>query len=342
MRLNTPKWLQKENQTMEFGKTKLGLLAFAGAFAMGSVANAASITSLTEFSGDVGGGVGTFNSASDDDIERLIVDLNKDGLLDVGDVVEGYLNMNNLNGTNIGGGTANSEWSAMFRIEVTGKLEVGGPGSGVFQMTFGPTSTWAEADAFLGTTGNTKNAMVLFWEDSTPDIDLTSTAGVDATPTTATNGAEFWALGFTDPAAASHVSGGSIVSTNGEGWVSDPGSDDFSLGLAVSVGSEIGASNFGVNRVSTDGIAGGWLLEEQDLGPITSLLLGGSSTDSVEFIGSSSVRGVIGSKAEGSTFGATSNTDFAFKAIATPLPAAALPGLAMLGGMGVFASRRRK
>lgn len=272
------------------------------------------------------------NEASDENAENLVFDANQNGALDVGDVVQGVINMNTLNstGANLGGSTGNSEWSGIFRLQVTGKIDNGDD----FTFTFGPDSNFAHADAALGTTNNSSNALAVMWDDTSPDADFhDSVAEAEAT---SSNGDLFWALGFTNPSEASRVEAGAVVSDNGEGWVGT-GGEDFTSAAGVSPGTTIGSSNFAVNRVDDIGLANNLLpLVDQELGDVLAAILGADVSDAAQILGSSELRGAEGRLASAG-FDAGSNTNFT--AVTVPTPTAASAGLLLLG-MVVLRRRR--
>ncbi len=274
------------------------------------------------------------NEASDENAEILAVDGNQNGSLDVGDVVQGVFNMNTLNstGANLGGTTGNSEWSGIFRLKVTGKIDNGDD----FTFTFGPDSGFTQADTALGTSGNSLNAMALMWDDTTPDADFRT--DVATAESTASNGDFFWALGFDDASAASHVESGSVVSDNGEGWVGT-GGEEFTAAAGVSPGNVIGLANFAVHRVDSTGLANNLQpLTEQELGAFLAGVLGADATDTADVLGSSELRGADG-QLRTAGFDAGSNTNFT--AVTVPTPTAASAGL-MLLGLAMFRRRRNR
>jgi hypothetical protein len=184
---------------------KLTTLVSASMLAMGTV-EAATITSLI---------LPGINTASDQDAE-YIIDRNWNGIpygqadsnagvLDVGDSLRGFVNLNTLNsaGGNIGGTTANNEWSGVFQAVLTAKTCSGTNCSYVFA----PDPAFA-ADLSGGIGAATglapgTGAMIVLFEDATHDAALEFSDPAPAVPP----------LGPDDGGSAAGTTGGALVGT---------------------------------------------------------------------------------------------------------------------------------
>lgn len=156
-----------------------------------SAANATSVNSVV---------AGQDNLLSDNSAESLINAGNSsDTIVDVGDRLRGILNIGtveNSNGnTNLGSAGVN-ELTAIFDITVMSKS----CGTGGLNCTFefGPTASFQAELAAWGFSYGGSDAMIAFFEDSTPDYDR----GAGGVPTiaaaeaTATDGNAYWLFGL--------------------------------------------------------------------------------------------------------------------------------------------------
>lgn len=284
----------------------------------------------------------TLNLASDNDAQYLAIDLNADGSLDVGDVLRGVIDINTLNSTpaNVGGLTGNSEWSAIFSLEVTA-IAPPIPGGPPYAITFGPEAAMAGAAGWLATLDPTGpiapvGTIIRFYEDPTPDDDFTTslavafdTAGPSYVGGAVPTASAFWDLGFTGAGTPPGVG-------PAEGWVAGP-SVAITPAAGVNPGSVIGTSNFAVSLLAN---YTGYGIVPQPLDPVTASILGWTAGTTADVIGSSAVRGALASTAAAG-FHADSDASMTF--LAVPLPVAVWPGMVMLGlvGVGRFRSWRR-
>ena len=200
---------------------KIGFATFGLAFAFAISANAASVTSLWD--------LGVLNTASDDDVERIIEGPGGGtsipgrpaavGQVDIGDVLAGIGNINTLAppspGDAVGGTSGVNEWTIEFSIIVHGKSFVGpgfdgvaGTGDDVWNFSFAPDPAF---EAIHGS-----GAMAVFYEDPTPDVTFGS-GTIAGDTASATNGSLFWVLGFTgsmvDPGGGASDTDGDEVTT---------------------------------------------------------------------------------------------------------------------------------
>ena len=304
-------------------------------------AQAASISDLIR----AGEGNAGENTLVDDNREYLIDNVQLDnvvGQIDVGDSLRGHAIWTKLNGSPLGNQTLNNEFTSVFQVMVTDKVEVR---PGEYRFTYGPDPSFSEAAA-LGLDGS---AMMIFYEDASPDAaldydDPTAPLGVNLpddgttfTPgsedvgsghyaheeafiQTAADGEYFWALGFTGAEVD-----GVATAAEGEGWISDDAHTDNMFDFFdVDSGNDLASSNFSLNRTLTDGRVGtGENLTLRDRESFV------DSSFSVEFNGSSTMEGV---RNELTAFEASSQSTLTFAAI--PLPPAIWMGIVMLSGLG--------
>lgn len=347
------------------------VLAFAGS------AQAAEVVDFAYLDGT------TQNDADDVDYEFLEkgfqggVKNSASTTIQIGDLIRGVIVFDQFNGVGLGDKV---QWAGMFSlkvIDIVNKQDLisgvgDGDGNDTGDIIFGPdpgffnsanTNTFLNFDTDLGTAGiqlpdgpnlgTNENVMVRMWQlnsggDYTPGI---STSG-DKTVAyrNFSQGDFFWDLGFSDPDAASHNSGGTIVSTNGEGWVARA---DSNLDGSIT-GSEAGNLEFGViGGIDPDFIIGqgrfslsvinsgvwGVPLILQNLGTGLTSWLGAASDAQGYVLGYSNV---VGGNATATSAGFMAKSDSNFTFLALPLPAAAWPGLGLLLALGAFRFRRRR
>jgi len=314
------------------------------------IADAALVAALTWGAGAQGATVanlltpgitpaGQVNTIHDVTLEYLQTDLNSNGLLDVGDVIAGYINFGQILvpaqvGLGIPSGALNNdELTGMFQIKVTGKTAV----TGGFSFTFGPDPN------FMGQ-GAGGGAMAALYSqgpglgNGPANSNLTTTITRAGAQSESTDGALFWLLGFKNPSAASHLVGSNVVSNDGEGWTAI-GGDAINL-LSVSPGTQVGKANFTVNVLPSAGIGNSLNLKPQTLDPITLLLLGGSAGQTAQIVGSSTISGTRNLTGQ---FAADATTDITILLAPTvPLPSAFWGGLVLLSGVGLMEWKRRR
>lgn len=295
---------------------KKGILAAAVAVALagfGVSAKAATVASLIATDG-------TYR-ATDSDREFVINRVGSNPqVIDVGDSLRGIFYMdkleftdlaNNTSLTHLGAPSTNDEWTGVFQVMVTSKVAVS---PGVFNFTFGPDPTFAEAAA-VGTAGK---AMLVMYDDAVQNVNLNG--GTIASRTaTATDGTYFWSAGFTGAPVAGAATPGA-----GQGWIATGGDD---VSAVINSGAILGSANFGITRVKGSTVGAG---DANPLVPLTSPFFGYGST----FVGSSTIqgRGFVNTP-----FDLTSLTSFTF---AVPVPAAVWSGLGLLGILAASRVRR--
>jgi hypothetical protein len=304
-----------------------------------------------------------YNSAHDNNAEILLNSkgsVDTDGFLNVGDVIIGAINFNQLNSStaNLGGLTGNSQWSGVFALEVKDLRNVSGAGTYAEKadIIFG---AWSGLDAFLNnsstgldidsSTSGIQNpdgpsvasgTIGRLWENSTSTVDFETAlgGGWKQNLATAATGSFYWDLGFASPSDASHwdTTTSSIVSDNGEGWVVLQGQTYLKYLQNQNDGTTFTKSNFGMSLLQQGTSAYGIqaINDWTDGG-----LIGATVGDTVDVIGSSTVKGALNNVGNAG-FWAKSSTDMNF--YATPLPAAVLPGLLLLLGLSAVQYRRRR
>lgn len=332
-------------------KWPLAAAAIMAMLVLAGAAQADTVNSFLRFDG-------VTNKASDNNAEYLLVDNNRSGFLDIGDVIVGAFDINSLNdtGANLGGATGNHQWSGVFALEVKDLRNFTNAGTAIERadIIFGVYDDFdLYLDSLNGGSGPSDNPAVptgtiaRFWTNSTSTSNFdTNIGGGAADPddnvATAATGSYYWDLGFGDESSASHwdatANGGAggIVSSNGEGWVALNGGTNIAALTGVDSGTTLGTGNFGVSIL---GNSLGPIVIESTWSIFNAGVIGATAGQKVDVIGSSTVRGSDGVE-EVAGFQASSDTNFTF--LAVPLPTAAWPGIALLLGMGIARMRRRK
>jgi len=239
-------------EALMFGRKAVLAAAVAGLSFLG-LAQSSQASSFMSLIG------GEANIVSDDNREVFVERGVANGDLDVGDSIRGIITLNQLYNTTgaylLGGSSPNTEVTAIFQIQVTSKVAVGG---GNFALTYGPDA------AFAAEFGAAAGTMIIVYQDAANNVVLDGAALTRAaSEASATDGSPVWYLGFTGAA--------------GEGWASTG-----PTALAVfNSGIGSGFSNFSVNRTSAAGLGGPLYLVPQPG------VFGGAT----EFVGTSLVRG---------------------------------------------------
>jgi hypothetical protein len=325
------------------GAVACGFLAFSAS------AEAGSIISL--FHGNDSGTI--LNTISDDSVENIIQRDVGNSSLDVGDSVRGILNINTVKSqvstpVSVGAGTSNNELTAIFQTIVLAKIPtVGKPGR--YTYIFGPDPFFAEAGALglkasaIGDAG----AMVLFYEDTTPDYNSTGVPSTASDEATAKNGTYWAAFGATGafwgangtwdtPNLSGALLDDVFINSAGESWQTADDTWDPPLTSGT-----IGTADFALNRLYSGVMTG--TLDSMNLNTVFnpfSVPFFGPVYTETEIIGDTqffgnSINGVV------QPWAVTNETNFKLAPI-VPLPAAAWMGLALLGALGVGRRFRRR
>ncbi len=238
--------------------------------------------------------------------------------LDVGDKLRGIFKASDFR---VDSGTeepfdTSFEVTAIFETEVLTKTSLGG---GAFSFTFGPSSSFATELAGLGnvsaSAADLAGTLVAIFEDQSPDFSV-STGTLAGDEATAIDGSPWAFLGFT---------GAGLAPAPGEGWATGSVPTDDITALPPNL---LGAfANIAVNRLAISDSLSSSLT-------IVPTVSGAFGATPVEFTATTTFQGGSGS----TIWPVTDQTTVTFSAI--PVPAAFVPGLAMVGG--VFFARRRR
>jgi len=266
------------------------------------------------------------NHASDENREYLI-DRNGTvlGQIDVGDSLRGIVGINTLNstGANVGGGTENNEWTAVYQIKVVSKEEID---SGVWQFTFVPDEDFeADLSGGIGVSNGFvpgPGAIVVMFEDSSNNFALDFDNSSPATPAGPDDGTS----AQTVPPSSADVSGGPYATEEafvalavdgthfwtlgfagvpGEGFVVKnflPVGDNILPAFSIVTGTTALVFNGGLTRLFNGNTGIG---DTVSIAPVTPSIFGGS----VQFAVSGSIRGVHDLN---TPFEASSNLDLSF------------------------------
>jgi len=202
------------------------------------VASAASISATTNFISALP--APHYEHFNDFSWEQYVVDNGPDGtgpadgLLNVGDVLEGIMDIESI-GVQAGtvgvdrlgtGDTGEVEVTAYFRLQVIGT----GMNGTDYVTVFGPDP------GFEATYGN--GAMAAFFEDATNNLDVSTTAsGIS----TATDGIHLMTLGF--------------AGLDGEGWESLTSTDNVITAAQTGPGTSFGSFSANLNQITSPGLA---------------------------------------------------------------------------------------
>ena len=250
----------------------------------------------------------------DDSVERLGVDQNDNGRLDVGDTLRGVVAFQQFvalpSGTTIQlDGVDNSTVHGLFEIEVQDKTEAG---PGLFNFNFGPHSGFESETGVSG-------AMIALWENEAPaprlfPYECTSIEGCEGA---ATAGERILVLGFDEE--RENI------------WGAGPLPDDLEAARDVAPGANVGTYGFRINVLESEldldlpfvDVEGGSLIAGQfyDFG--------------AQVVGSGQILGTAGTD---SPFPAFDDADIQMAVV--PIPAALPLFLAGLGALGMIGWRR--
>lgn len=203
-------------------KNLLAGVVTAGFIFSGGAAQAADLQGLINTLGSI-----DFR-LEDDSIELHAVDVNGNGLLDVGDTLFGIAEFTEFQ-SNDGtvqaplNGITNTHISAIFEAEVTSKVAVGG---GLFDFSFGPSGNL-----------NTPNTMIAFYEDDADNLTIFNCGSVAACEGAVTDGTLIHQLG--------------MDGSPGEFWVATGAPEDTSAGQDFPNTANLGDFNFFLSTIAT-------------------------------------------------------------------------------------------
>jgi hypothetical protein len=321
------------------------VLVACGALAMAGTASAGTVQSF--FQGN--------NLASDNDAEYVVETGVADGVLQVGEIIRGAFNIDTLNSgsANIGGGTANNQWSGVFSIRIraitqTAAQIAAGTGDIYFEPDPGFAAWIASLDTVFGGAQQAPDgaapgtgAMIRMYENpnflgSGATIDFTTNHGggaanPDDNVGEAAAGSWFWDMGMN----GSFTLATDVVTDMGEVWVALNAALGFTPGTGINPGTSIGTGNAAINLIP--GSPQGALLGLQSVS-IPGVILG----TLVNFAATTNIRGAASGVGGSSNAGFDADSDASFTFVIVPLPLAAWPGIALLGLLGLGRMRRRR
>jgi hypothetical protein len=181
-------------------------IVFGVVLMTGLLTNAATASITSDFRAAFTGPFPSTQHDNDFSWEQLLVDVNGNGIVDVGDSIRGVASFESIGrifGTAAqrlptGQGAQVTEYTAIFATQVIGKSA--GPG-GLTNFVMGPDA------AFNALFGNSPGTMIAFFDD--PGKDFSPTAPLATIFTLASNGNRVLDIGFT---------GAGGTAAGGEGW----------------------------------------------------------------------------------------------------------------------------
>ena len=264
-------------------------LLTAGVF--GATAQAATVSQIVN-----SGGFPADVFVSDENGE-VVIDRNQNGLIDVGDSIRGVLTFDQIKVNanplqHLLHSVGNSELGGIFQILVTAKIPTGDP-TAPFRFTFAPDA------AFTAERGANANTMILLYDDAgITHFNIHAAGSTAASEASVTDGNLFLELGI-------GALGNAFFGFGGD-----------NPALAGNPSTRLGDSIFALSRTSSNGIAGGWMLDTLS-----------NPAGLGEFIGTSQIGGPFG----GSPWQLSSESDAEFRVI--PTPTALGGGLLLMAGL---------
>lgn len=270
----------------------------------------------------IGLALGLANSASalnmyqnslfeDDNLDRVVLDINGNGLLDVGDRLRSVVEIVKITDVNgfypsiVLSGGGQPELTGISEIELIAKIPTG---FGGFFMTFGPSA------AFTATYG--AGAMVAFFVDPSNNLDVATCGSAANCEAKAIDGAHWATFGFGDA---------------DDQWFSI-GSDNFAGAKSVGGASKVATFNYALSILVNNT---GKIVNEQGVPCIIGFACAGDGK--TDMVGSGDVLGGVGLHPD---WDARSDFDYGLSVVPEPTTLALL-GIGLLGA-GMMGRRRKQ
>lgn len=248
----------------------------------------------------------------DDNLDRVVLDVNGNGLLDVGDRLRSVVEIVKITDVNgfypsiVLSGGGQPELTGIAEIEVVAKIPTGLPGQ--FVLQFGPSA------AFTAVYG--AGAMTAFFVDGANNLDVATCGSAAACEAAAIDGAHWATFGFGDA---------------DDQWFS-VGLDSFAAAAGLPGATKVATFNYAMSMLVNNT---GRIVNKQNVPCIIGFSCAGDAK--TDMIGSGDVLGGLGLHPD---WDARSDFDYTLSVVPEPTTLALL-GIGLLGA-GVMGRRRKQ